>query len=149
MILQALRADKNISSKLAMKLFDTQIVPILLYGCSSWAIPKTHKLIYLENQPEIGTTRNIVNNFLSSIINRPVSIEYSRRVGRWEAGVNRKILIKFKNYSDKNEILRLASDSDYRVSNEHLIEKVQNDFCKRSLNVSKCATFLYCVPEGN
>ena len=34
MILQALRANKNVSSELALKLFDKQIVPILLYRCS-------------------------------------------------------------------------------------------------------------------
>ena len=74
MVLQALSTNKNVSSKLAMKLFDKQIVPIILYGCPIWAIPTTHKLFYLDNQPENISTKQVVNNFLSSILSRPVPV---------------------------------------------------------------------------
>ena len=144
MVLQALSTNRNVSAKLAMTLFDKKIVPILLYGCSTWAIPNTHNLIYLNDQQESGNTRDICRNFLSSLLNRPVPIEYSRRVGRLGVdGTARKILVKLKYYSDKQELLR-SSHIDYSISNfaekELSIEKVQNDFCKKSLNMSKYAS---------
>ena len=46
MILQALRTNKNVSTELALTLFDKQIAPILLYGCCVWCVPKTHNLCY-------------------------------------------------------------------------------------------------------
>ena len=50
MVLQALSTNRNVSSKLATKLFDKQILPILLYGCSVWGLSNTHNLFYLEGQ---------------------------------------------------------------------------------------------------
>ena len=137
MLLQAISTNKNISSKLAIELFDKQIVPILLYGCPIWAIPTTHNLIYLDNQPENTSTREIVNNFLSSVLNRVIPIEYCRRVGRrTDDGTHRKILIKLKYFSDKCELLRTSRGSNTLSKfneKEHIIEKVQHDFCKKNL----------------
>ena len=62
MILQALRTNRNVSAKLAMSLFDKQIIPILLYGSSVWSLPQTQNLCYLECQSENTNTRSIVNN---------------------------------------------------------------------------------------
>ena len=146
MILQALRTNKNVSSELALKLFDKQIVPILLYGCSIWGVPKTHNLIYLEEQPENINTRNAVANMLKDIFNRPVPIEYARRVGKRPVNNEspRRILIKLKFYNDKEYICREFSSSRYKISNfvekNSDIEKVHFDFCKKSLNMSKYAS---------
>ena len=57
MVLQALRTNINVSSELALKLFDKQIFPILLYGCPVWCVDKTHNLFYLEEQPEDANTK--------------------------------------------------------------------------------------------
>ena len=86
-----------------MSLFDKQILPILLYGCSVWGLPQTHNLIYLEGQDENINTRNIVTHVLSSIMGRPIPIEYARRVGKHSNidNISRKIIIKLKYYSDK------------------------------------------------
>ena len=57
-----------------------------------------------------------------------------------------KILIKLKSYSDKLELLRKSVNNTWKFSNfedkEENIEKVQTDFCKRALNVSKYASNL-------
>ena len=103
-------------------------------------------MFYLEGQPEDENTRNIVTNVLSSMMSRPVPLEYARRVGNRPVnnGPPRKILIKLKSYSDKEEILRLANHSGYQISNfvenENEIEKIHHDFCKKSLNISKYAS---------
>ena len=153
MVLQALRTNKNISAKLAMTLFDKQITPILLYGSSVWGIPPTHNLCYLEGQPENINTRSAVTNMLSSVLNRNVRFDYARRVGRRpaEGSVPRKILIKFKYYSDKQELLNNVNDCPFIISNfvesESSFEKVHHDFCKKSLNMSKFASNTAIVGE--
>ena len=112
MLLQALRTNRNISSKLSMSLFDKQIVPILLYGSSIWAVPQTHNLFYLEEQPENQNTRTTVATMLRSILNKDVPFEYARRVGRRPlfSEPPRKILVKLKSYSDKMELFRLLNN---------------------------------------
>ena len=142
MVLQALRTNRNISAKLAMKLFDKQITPILLYGSSVWSVPKTHNLCYLECQQENSNTRGVVTDMLRSILNRNVPFEYARRVGRRSADMSpRKILIKLKSYSDKLDLFRSAIDNTFTISDfstpESILEKVQHDFCKKALNITK------------
>ena len=144
MLLQGLRTNRNVSSKLAMSLFDKQIVPILLYGSSIWDTPKTHCLFYLEGQPEHLNTRNLVSNMLNSSLNRSVHFLYARRVGKRHHSTHRKILIKLKNYSDKLELFESAIESNYTISNftekESHVEKIHHDFCKKALNISKYAS---------
>ena len=145
MLLQALSTNRNISSRLALSLFDKQILPVLMYGSSVWGVPRTQNLIYLENQDENNITRAIVTTVLSSIVNRPVPFEYARRVGRQNADERpRKILVKLKSYDDKLEILGLTNSHNYVISNfvenDYSIEKVHNDFSKKALNVSKYAS---------
>ena len=146
MILQALRTNRNVSAKLAINLFDKQIVPILLYGSSVWSVPQTQNLFYLEEQPENQNTRTIVAGMSLSTFNRNVPFEYARRVGRRPEidASPRKILVKLKLYSDKQELFRLVNDSLFTISNfvekESIIEKVHNDFCKKALNISKYAS---------
>ena len=146
MILQALRTNRNVSSKLSMTLFDKQITPILLYGFSIWGLPKTHNLFYLEEQQEHLNTRNTVKNMLLSTLNRDVPFEYARRVGKRQIGntAPRRILVKLKSYSDKLELFRRAQNRSFVITNflekESDIEKLHHDFCKKALNVSKYAS---------
>ena len=143
MILQALRTNRNVSAKLAMNLFDKQITPILLYGSSVWSIPQTQNLCYLEGQQETCNTRRLVSNTLRSVLNRNVQFEYARRVGRrpTDNASSRKILVKLKFYSDKLELLQNSNDNTFSISEfsdtEHILEKVQHDFIKKALNVTK------------
>ena len=143
MVLQAIRTNRNVSGKLALSIFDKQIVPILLYGSAIWGVPQTHNSFYLEEQPEHLNTRSTVSNMLMSTLNRNVPFENARRVGRRsiDGATHRKILVKLKKYSDKQELFRLTSGGTFKISNfmetESVIEKVHHDFCKKSLNISK------------
>ena len=61
--------------------------------------------------------------------------------GKINNGQNRKILVKLKNYDDKEAILR-SNSSSYIISNFQVnghtdIHKMHMDFCKKALNVSK------------
>jgi hypothetical protein len=56
---QALSAKCNVNVDLATSLYDKMILPVLLYGCCIWAIPKTTNLVYIENLPEDGNTREL------------------------------------------------------------------------------------------
>ena len=141
MVLQALKTDKNISSSLATSIFEKQIAPILLYGCPIWCLPKHHNLIYIEEQPEQVNTRSITDQVIRNILGHCVPLDYVRRVGKINNGQNRKILVKLKNYEDKEAILR-SNSSSYIISNFEVnghtdIHKMHMDFCKKALNVSK------------
>ena len=141
MVLHALRTNKNVSTSLAMNIFDKQIAPVLLYGCPIWSVPNDGNLIYLENQPEGGNTRQIVQNALTTVSNNPVDFMYARRVGRIRNGHSRDILIKLCNFYDKENILRTHHGTftfrRYKSEDYSDITKTQLDFCKKSLNISK------------
>ena len=113
MILRAIRTNKNVSTKLAMSIYDTQISPVLLYGCAIWSVPKHGNLIYLENQPEAINTRKRVNEVFSQILGRNPNFEYARRVGKFIRGQSRRFIIKMKNYEDKAALLRLKMHNSH------------------------------------
>ena len=144
MILRAIRTNKNVSTKLAMSIYDTQISPVLLYGCAIWSVPKHGNLIYLENQPKAINTRKRVNEVFSQILGRNPNFEYARRVGKFIRGQSRRFIIKMKNYEDKAALLRLNSAqftfTNYTPPNYSDITKNYFDYCKKSLNVSKYAS---------
>ena len=52
MVLLAIGHNKNVFVKLALSLFDKQIIPILLYGAAIWSLPDTQNILYLLDQPE-------------------------------------------------------------------------------------------------
>ena len=143
MVLHALRTNKNVSSQLALSIFNKQISPILLYGCAVWSPPRTSNLIYVENEIEHINTRRRVNEIFTDMFGEKIPFEYARRVGKYVRGQNRRILIKLNNLNDKHKILR--KECDYNFVNftppEYSdIDKVQFKFLKRSLNVSKFAS---------
>ena len=141
MLLQALKTNKNVSTSLAMCIFDKQIAPILLYGCPIWGLPKSHNLIYVEEQPEQRNSRNVADEAFRRTLGHSVQFEYARRVGKPNMNQSRKILVKLKRYTDKEKILR-SDCSSYKFTNfENTsysdIAKMHMDFCKKALNVSK------------
>ena len=83
---------------------------------------------------------------IRSVLKRDAPIEYARRVGRRSTEVSnpRKILIKFKFYSDKLDLFRHSYGSCYTISNftdqENILEKVHHDYCKKALNITKFAS---------
>ena len=141
MVLQALRTNRNVSAALAISIFDKQIAPILLYGCAIWSMPKSQNLIYIEDQPENITTRLLTNRIFYDMLGRNVRFDYARRVGKVDLNGKRKILVKLKYFTDK-ESLMCIQNSTYRLSNfsdqnYSEITKMQLDYCKKSLNLSK------------
>ena len=142
MVLQAISTNRNVSVKLALSIFDKQILPILLYGSAIWAFTRTHNLLYIENQPEVDNTRTIVSEIFTSILNRQVPIEYARRVGKRTENGHRRILVKLTSYADKEILMRHANEASLCNfdEKEHDMEKVQNDFCKKAMNISKYAS---------
>ena len=107
-ILRAINMKNNINVRLAMSLFDKQIVPILLYGSAIWSISKEHNLLYLEQIPENENTRKIVSETLEKICGKSIDFLYARRVGKHDPNTPRMILIHVKHISDKMELLRNA-----------------------------------------
>ena len=77
--IQARRTNKTVSTKLALTLFDNQILPILLYGSPTWSLPTSHNFICLSDQSENGDTRGIA---LRSLLDRDVPFTFARRVGK-------------------------------------------------------------------
>ena len=137
-ILRAINTNNNINVRLAMSLFDKQIVPILLYGSAIWSIPKEHNLLYLEQIPENENTRKIVSETLEKICGKSIDLRYARRVGKRDPNTPRRILINVKHISDKMELLRNSCKYRCVVSNfgnENVfnseLETCQTNYIKR------------------
>ena len=144
MVLNALRSNKNISTKLALSIYDKQIAPVMMYGCSIWSVPKTGNLLYLENQPENSKVRKVVDEIFKDIFGEILPFEYAKRVGKIQTNQNRRILIKLRDFDDKLKILS-SKDHNYTFSNYVDIstsdsEKEYLSFCKSAMNVSKYAS---------
>ena len=138
-ILRAINTNNNINVRLAMSLFDKQIVPILLYGSAIWSIPKEHNLLYLEQIPENENTRKIVPETLKKICGPK----------KRDPITPRRILIHVKHINDKMELLRNACKyrcvvnnfGNENVSNSEL-ETCQTNYIKKAMNVSKYSSSL-------
>lgn len=150
MVQRALHTSHNTSAKLSLSLFDKQISPILLYGSAIWGVPDNHNFLYLNDQPEGGNTRRIVENALRTTCGFDVPIRNTRRVGKRTNGTCRRILIQLQNVQDKEIIFRNANSFSFSMfCNNSLtqVDKFQSDFCKRSLNISKYASNLAVLGE--
>ena len=158
MVLRAIGHNKNVSVKLALSLFDKQIIPILLYGAAIWSLPDTQNLLYLLDQPEDtrDNTRQLVSIALSDTVGRDMSFEYARRVGKRSNASNRKIIIRLHSFSDKNEILHCCQNTTYVFVNfdtepnylmKDSIEKVHTAYMKKTLNVTKFASNMCMYSE--
>ena len=146
MILHAIRTNKNISVSLAMSLFEKQVSPVLLYGCPIWSPPQHSRLIYIENQSEVGNARAITNNIIEKVLGRKVQIDYARRVGKKTNNTNggRKILVKLAIFSDKEALINDTQNefvlSNFEPPSYSDMAKMHIGYCKKSLNMSKYAS---------
>ena len=105
-------AAKNISTSLAISVYEKQIAPVLMYGCPIWAVPRYGNILYIENQPEHINVRNKLNEIFDELFGTPLPFEYARRVGKLTAGQNRRIIIKMSNFDDKQKLLS-TNDPNY------------------------------------
>ena len=144
MVLSALRTNKNISTKLALGIYDKQIAPVLMYGCAIWSVPRNGNLLYLENQPEHSKVRKEVDNIFTEIFGSTLPIEYAKRVGKASINGHRRILIKVKSYDDKLKILSSRNHgfvfTNYVDDTTSDSEKTYLNFCKSAMNMSKYAS---------
>ena len=136
---QALFTTGNVSCKLALSIFDKQILTILSYGSPIWGIPHTTNYIYIEN---IHQRPNFKEEVYRNIDKE--SITMLRRVGKI-SDKPRKILVQLNSFKEKQNALKLDLPS-FTVHNYDLEydkgkhEKVQNMCCEFVLNITKYAS---------
>ena len=146
MVLQAIKADFNVSVKLPLSLFDKQICSILLYGSAVWSLPNHQNLIYLTNQNEDQRPREIASEFTYNALGRNVPIIFARRVGKTSDAQNRRVLIRLKHYNDVLELIQSPNNGNvvefqhFHDTKDSAIEMVHKNFLKKSLNISKHAS---------
>ncbi len=78
MIKQIIGYSNNISSKLAMSLFDKQISPILLYGSPIWGIPDNNRHIQLNILLIDTQVKKQVQKLINERIHRQVHLDEVR-----------------------------------------------------------------------
>jgi len=106
---QAISANGSnniVDVKLATKLFDKMISPILLYGCCVWGVENSTNLIYLKNISEGNNTRMLALNELYKC-GKHIEIVSARRVGRGTDTQPRDILVNLLDFEDKLFLLYL------------------------------------------
>ena len=106
-IRQALATSGNVSVKLAMKLFDSKIEPILTYGSIIWRIENSNNTVIIDGLKEVEqeTTKNQVAKVFRECFrdNLEPELELVKRIGR--KNIIRPVLVKFRHYEDKEKIL--------------------------------------------
>ena len=135
----------NISPKLSLSMFDKQIMPILLYGCTLWSLPNNWANIYF-NLPNIDTknVRQLIKSKINDITSTDMKLESVRTMGKAK---QKKVLVSFMLYSDKKEFIRLYNRAKSNLNwtievpnsdiNEHCIESFHCKFLKYILGVNK------------
>ena len=147
----AISHHHNISTTLAMSLFNKQIAPVLLYGCSVWAAPEINAYLNIKVNKLDWFANKQAEQLLYRLMNRYIDIEKSV-IYRDE----NRILLKLKSWEDKLEILQqsarnpitfLIADHDIKCSENLSFEKVQTKFIKFALGVPKTTSTSACLRE--
>ena len=147
MIKKLLSTTGNVSVKLAKKLFESKIEPILTYGSIIWAIEKSTNTVLITgtkiaNQDNV---RNIVSSLFKELWEGYCpKLELVRRLGK-KKDTDRPILIKFVHSHDKHKLLYETKDvlnglkvkDNYKNEGCQEIEQIQDSFLKYCINVSK------------
>ena len=153
-IRQALATSGNVSVKLAMKLFDSKIEPILTYGSIIWGIENSNNTIIIDGLKEVEqeTTKNQVAKVFRECFRDDLEPELGliKRIGRKNKNIIRPVLVKFRHYEDKEKILftnRVNDNSfsvrdNYSTSTFNEIQLTHDNFIKYSLNIPKNSSSL-------
>ena len=104
MLKQALCTRKNVNVKLATSIFDKQILPIISYGCSAWALPQTTNYMYLDNVPNTVSMSD-VKTALSS---QNVKVNMCKRIGKTTREC-RPIFLHLGSIDDKIKLLGIKN----------------------------------------
>jgi hypothetical protein len=106
---QALSTTGNNDVKLALSLYDRQILPILTYGCVIWGVPNRTNHLYIEH---IKATNKITDH-IQSVISQLCAPLYTRCVLRVSTpsdlimpNSGDYVLVKFTNTEDKGKFVR-------------------------------------------
>ncbi len=140
---KALSVGQNVSVQLAMTLFEKQLSPILLYGCSLWGIPD--RMNYLKIKSDIlmdvdNIRKAVINLFHSSGVN---FVNDNLLLIRRNRAKN-EICIKVTDIACKREILSKLHAvpvslliEDFYPKSTVGFEKPHTNFAKFALGVSK------------
>ncbi len=143
MLHKALSIGQNVSVQLAMTLFEKQLSPILLYGCSVWGIPD--RMHYIKIKSEVLTN---VDNIRKAIVNlfNHIGVDFVNEdlllVRRNKA--QNEVCIKVSDLESKNKIISKLQSNPTSLMVENYcpqytvnFEKPHTKFAKFSLGVSK------------
>ena len=168
MLRQAISTTGNVNVKLALNLYEKQIVPILTYGCAIWGVPtprgptRTNHL-YIDN---IDTDINIttIRKHIAEVCGHTVQLDLVRKVKappeQASPHQGASVLVKFSNITDKESYIRqyrahtpdgnttriIHRDAD--MDTKHFpYERNHDDFCKFTLNMTKYSSTEACRGE--
>ena len=160
-IRQALTTSGNVSVNLAMKLFDSKIEPVLTYGSIIWGIESSNNLIIIDGLKEANdkTTKDLVNRLILGTITYQGEIPpigFEKRLGRKTNIGNRKILVKFVHYQDKEKILcnpvvepSISIKANFFPSACKDIQMINDKYIKYAINLPKrCSNLISRAEVG-
>jgi potassium voltage-gated channel Eag-related subfamily H protein 8 len=152
---QAQFTTGNVDVRLALSIFEKQILPILSYGCPIWGMPNFTNTIYLDELPDNVQATAHARELVRNVCQSNVKIDLARKVKAPMDTNGQSVLMKFQNYLDKECFIHdcgeyrdniVSRDADWECDKIEY-QKVHNSFCKFVLNVSKYASTEACRGE--
>ena len=142
MVKQILGYSNAISVKIAMSLFDKQIIPILLYGSPLWGIPDNH-YIHVKLSKIDSQVKKQIRQIIEKRLNKKIAIDDIRAFRE-----KNMVLVKLHNITDKIDLLynKLAFNDDCTISdhqvnnNKSSYETIHSKFCKYTVNIPRHAS---------
>ena len=112
MVKQMLGYSNAISVKIAMSLFDKQIIPILLYGSPLWGIPDIH-YIHVKLSKIDPQVKKQIRQIIEKRLNKKIDIDDIRAFRE-----KNMVMVKLCNITDKIDLLynKLAFNDDCTIS---------------------------------
>lgn len=146
---QILGYSTPVSAKLAMSLFDKQIVPIILYGSVLWGIPDSNRYIKIQINKLNVKIKSQVQSILNKRMNRDIKIN-EIKVLRSKG----EVLVKLNNSQDKIDLIysNKSYSDNYLITNHDMEEKnnyesVHKKYCKYVIGVPKFASATAAMKE--
>ncbi len=153
MLQKALSVGQNVSVKLAMTLFEKQLSPILLYGCSIWGIPDRVNYIKIKSQTPFET-QNIRNEIFTLFKHVGANFKNEDLLFVRRNTTKNEISVKLTDDACKQEImnkLNLAPVSllieDFQPKQTVFFERPYTNFIKFALGISKYASNTLALGE--
>ena len=147
MIKQVLSTSGNVSIKLAKKLFESKIEPILTYGSIIWGVERSTNTVTLNGLKYDDTLKSIkkfIQTFFSTLWNGYCpQLDLVKRLGRKSDKI-RPIFIRFSHLQDKEKLLYYTRNLpkfiqlcyNYKTDSCEEINQVQDKFLKHCIGVT-------------